>query len=167
MVYEVFGMSDIRPMTCSVRHAHYRFLNIFTQRGEAGGRGYFIAKPYTSVLEEVLAEVLPQRDVDLGLDPEYYVRMDHDYAGAVTYIHKVRGGKDIYFIANSTDVPVSLQVRLRGEKQGVELWDPHTGERSLPQDLQIVEAAARPASEAVTAFPLTLPERSGVFVVAE
>lgn len=30
MVYEVFGMSDIRPMTCSVRHASYRFLNIFS-----------------------------------------------------------------------------------------------------------------------------------------
>lgn len=175
MVYEVFGMSDIRPMTCSVRHASYRFLNIFSQRNEAGGCGYFIAKPYTSVLEEILAEVLPQRDVDLGLAPDYYVRTDHDYAGAVTYIHKVRGGKDIYFIANSTDGAVTLQVGLRGEKKQVELWDPHTGERSVPQDLKVEENFARrgrgdqaPVSLGkVTGFPLELPARTGMFVVAE
>ena len=97
--------------------------------------------------------------MNLGLEADYYVRMDHDYAGAVTYIHKVRGGKDIYFIANSTDAPVKLQVALRGEKKQVELWDPHTGDRSLPQDLQVAEAA--------TSFPLALPERSGMFVVAQ
>lgn len=127
------------------------------------------------MLEEILAEVLPQRDVDLGLAPDYYVRTDHDYAGAVTYIHKVRGGKDIYFIANSTDGAVSLQVGLRGEKKQVELWDPHTGERSVPQDLKVEENFARrgrgdqaPVSLGkVTGFPLELPARTGMFVVAE
>ena len=174
MVYEVFGMSDIRPMTCSVRHAHYRFLNIFSKRNEAGGCGYFVSKPYTSVLEEILAEAMPQRDVTLGLEPDYYVRMDHDYAGAVTYIHKVRGGKDIYFIANSTDEAVSLDLGLRGEKKNVELWDPHTGERSTPAEVlveeidQIRQRGSRAVVlEPVTTFPLALPARSGMFVVAE
>ncbi|MCR5841567.1 MAG: hypothetical protein K6G86_05765 [Bacteroidales bacterium] len=174
MVYEVFGMSDIKPMTCSVRHARYRFLNIFTNRNEAGGSGWFIAKPYTSALEEILADILPQRDIELGLDPDYYVRMDHDYAGAVTYIHKVRGGKDIYFIANSTDSPVSLQVSLRGAKKQVELWDPQTGERSLPAEFLISDTddvrprgSARPRLDPATQFPLELPARSGMFVVTE
>lgn len=174
MVYEVFGMSDLRPMTCSVRHARYRFLNIFTNRNEAGGSGWFIAKPYTSALEEILEEVLPQRDIELGLDPDYYVRTDHDYAGAVTYIHKVRGGKDIYFIANSTDSPVSLQVCLRGEKKQVELWDPHTGERSFPAEVLVSytderrpKGSAYRSLEPATHFPLDLPARSGMFVVAE
>lgn len=173
MVYEVFGMSDIRPMTCSVRHATYRFLNIFTNRGEGGGSGYFIAKPYTSALEEILAEVLPQRDVRLGISPDYYVRTDRDYAGGVTYIHKVRGGKDIYFIANSTDEPVSLQVALRGAKRQVELWDPHTGERRAAQEVLVseeedtrVRGAGRPSLGPVTRLPLELPARSGMFVVA-
>ena len=141
---------------------------------EAGGRGYFIAKPYTSVLEEILAEVLPQRDIDLGLEPDYYVRMDHDYAGAVTYIHKVRGGKDIYFIANSTDAPVSLQVALRGAKQQVELWDPQTGERCTPDEVLVSDTdnirprgSTRPVLEAQTHFPLELPARSGMFVVTQ
>ena len=174
MVYEVFGMSATRPMTCSVRHARYRFLNIFSKVNEAGGRGYFIAKPYTSVLEEILAEVLPQRDVNLGLEPDYYVRMDHDYAGAVTYIHKVRGGKDIYFIANSTDAPVSLQVALRGAKQQVEFWDPQTGERRTPDEVLVSDTdnirprgSTRPVLEAQTHFPLELPARSGMFVVTQ
>ena len=178
MVYEVFGMSDIRPMTCSVRHASYRFLNIFTQTNEAGGRGCFIAHPYTSTLEELIAEALPVRDVDLGIPADYYVRMDHDYAGGVTYIHKVRGGKDLYFIANSTDAPVSLDVTLRGAKQQLELWDPHTGERAPLQaevsEKQLPARGRTPGAPAqatslgmVTRFPLELPALSGRFVVAE
>ena len=174
MVYEVFGMSDIRPMTCSVRHARYRFLNIFTNTNQAGGRGYFIANPYTSVLEEILAETVPVRDIDLGVPADYYVRMDHDYAGALTYTHKVRDGKDIYFISNSTDAPVSLKVALRGSRGSVELWDPQTGGRSSVQAAVTERRAAPRRGETegaplgkVTEFPLELPALSGMFVVAE
>lgn len=175
MVYEVFGMSDIRPMTCSIRHARYRFLNIFSKRNEAGGCGYFIAKPYTSVLEEILDGILPGRDVDLGLEPDYYVRTDHDYDGAVTYIHKVRGGKDIYFIANSTDREQAMEVGLRGQKKSVELWDPHTGGRSVPEEVRVLVTdhtrprGARffPDDDSRTQFSLTLPALSGMFIVAE
>ena len=176
MVYEVFGMSDIKPMTCSVRHATYRFLNIFTNTNEAGGRGYFIANPYTSVLEEILAEVMPVRDIDLGVPGEYYVKMDHDYDGALTYTHKVRGGKDIYFISNSTGAAVQLNVALRGRKDRVELWDPQTGERSLAaQKLGERPAVARRGAApgapvpmaVVTEFPLELPALTGMFVVAD
>ncbi|MBO6238663.1 MAG: hypothetical protein J6N50_07695, partial [Bacteroidales bacterium] len=162
MVYEVFGMSDILPMTCSVRHASYRFLNIFSKTNDNGGRGYFIAKPYTSTLGDLIAEAVPVRDVDLGIAPDYYVKMDHDYDGAVTYIHKVRGGKDIYFIANSTAQPVSLNLQLRGRKGSVELWNPQDGTR---------QAAAFKTEErkggAVTALPLEIPALNGMFVIAE
>ena len=175
MVYEVFGMSDIRPMTCRVRHAAYRFLNIFTNTNEAGGRGYFIARPVTSTLGEILAEVLPCRDVDLGLPTDSYVRMDRDYEGGVTYIHKVRGGKDIYFIANSTGAEQVLDLKLRGMKQNVELWDPQTGERTALDQIRFSEADyTRPASDRIyreqgyrTHLPLTLPPLSGMFIVAE
>ena len=178
MVYEVFGMSDIKPMTCSVRHATYRFLNIFTQTGAAGGRGYFIANPYTSTLEEILAEAIPVRDIDLGVKADYYVKMDHDYDGALTYTHKVRGGKDLYFISNSTDAPVQMQVALRGAKNSVELWDPQTGERRTIEAVRTERRAARrgaprgdageaPSLGFVTEFPLELPALTGCFIVAE
>ncbi len=178
MVYEVFGMSDIKPMTCNVRHATYRFLNIFTQTNSAGGRGYFIAHPYTSTLEEILAEAVPVRDIDLGVKADYYVKMDHDYEGALTYTHKVRGGKDLYFISNSTDAPVQMQVALRGAKNSVELWDPQTGERHTVEAVRSERRAARraaprgdaeqaPSLGFVTEFPLELPALTGCFIVAE
>ena len=56
------------------------------------------------------------------------VRLYPDYDGAVTYIHKVKDGKDIYFFANSRDAAVDCKVVLRGKKN-VALWDPQTGER--------------------------------------
>ena len=167
MVYEVFGMSDIQPMTSTVRHASYRFLNIFSQTNDNGGRGYFIAKPYTSTLGDILAEVIPVRDLDLGIAPDYYVKMEHDYDGAVTYIHKVRGGKDIYFIANSTAEPVSLQLQLRGRKTRVELWNPQDGSRQAA-DFKSEERSVRGQSQGfVTSLPLELPALNGMFVIAE
>ena len=143
MVYEVFGMSDSKPMTCSVRHATYRFLNIFSNRNDAGGVGYFVATPYTSVLEEILKTAIPVKDVDMQMDPDYYVRMDHDYAGGVTYTHKVRGGKDIFFFANTTDSDLSTTVALRGSWDKVELWDPQTGERSDASAIVSMRGSAR------------------------
>ncbi len=159
MVYEVFGMSDIRPMTCSVRHASYRFLNIFSNRNDRGGCGYFIAQPYTSVLEQLINQIIPVKDVDMGVAPEYYVKMDHDYAGAITYTHKVRGGKDIYFFANSTDYPMESTFTVRGEKNSMEVWDPHTGERETLE--------FRKTGKGGTQFKLSLDSLKGLFVVAE
>ena len=37
------------------------------------------------------------------------------YNGALTYIHKVKNGRDIYFFANSSEKPVDTKVVLRGE----------------------------------------------------
>lgn len=161
MVYEVFGMSDIKPMTCSVRHANYRFLNIFSQRNEAGGRGYFVGTPYTSVLEEILREVLPVKDIDMQTAPDYYVKMDHDYAGGITCTHKVRDGKDIYYFANSTDQPLQTTVAVRGSKSSVEAWNPHDGERNV-----VNATVSERKGEKVTEFALDLPALSGMFFVA-
>lgn len=163
MVYEVFGFSESKPMTCTVRHASYRFLNIFSNRNETGGKGFFIAKPYTSAIEEILREVLPVRDVDMGAAPEYYVRTDHDYDGGITYTHKVRGGKDIYFFANSTDNPVETTVAVRGTKKALEAWNPHTGEKETVKGTP----AERRNGEKVTEFQLSLPALNGMFIVAE
>ena len=162
MVYEVFGMSDSKPMTCSVRHATYRFMNIFSKRNEAGGTGYFISNPYTSALEEILRAALPVKDVDMQIAPEYYVKMDHDYDGGVTYTHKVRGGNDIFFFANTTDSDLSTNVALRGSFSKVELWDPQTGEKST-----VSATVKEKAGQKVTELPLTLPSLTGMFVVAQ
>ncbi|MBP5612462.1 MAG: hypothetical protein J6X20_07065 [Bacteroidales bacterium] len=162
MVYEVFGISDIKPLTCTVRHATYRFMNIFSKRNEQGGTGYFLPHAYTSVLEEVLRQVLPTRDVDLQIPADYYVKMDHDYEGGITYTHKVRGGKDIYYFANSTDQPLETTVAVRDAKKNLEYWDPHTGERR-PVEATVGENRGI----GTTSFGLSLPALHGIFVIAE
>lgn len=46
--------------------------------------------------------------------------------GMVDHIHKKRDDIDIYYIINTTTLPVSSTVKLRGELS-IEEWNPHTG----------------------------------------
>ena len=45
----------------------------------------------------------------------------------LSYLHKVKEGRNVYFIANSTDRRVDAAVTLRG-KLTLQRWNPHTGE---------------------------------------
>ena len=64
---------------------------------------------------DVLNEALPVRDVRIQIEPTWPVKMNMKYDGAVTYIHKVKDGRDIYFIANSTNEPIETSIVLRGK----------------------------------------------------
>ena len=48
-------------------------------------------------------------------------------AGCLSYIHKVKEGRNIYFIANSSRSSIDTEISLRG-KMKVELWNPYTGQ---------------------------------------
>jgi hypothetical protein len=109
----------------------------------------------------VLKEALPVRDVDIQAPWLWPVPMNRDYAGALTYIHKVKSGRDIYFFANSTDAAVNTTVVLRGHKD-LALWDPHTGQRKKA-DVTASETAGQP----VTTAHLTLEPLKSVFYVQE
>jgi hypothetical protein len=87
--------------------------------------------------------------------------MGSAYNGALTYIHKVKDGKDIYFFSNSQDTPVDTKVVLRGRKN-LTIWNPHTGER---QKAELQEGES--GSEAVTTLHLTLPPVTATFYVQE
>jgi len=43
------------------------------------------------------------------------------------YLHKVKDGRNVYFIANSTDRRVDTAVTVRG-RLTLQRWNPHTGE---------------------------------------
>ncbi len=63
-------------------------------------------------------------------------RWGSNYDGMVQYIHKVKDGRDFYLIANSSDVPVSLDVQLRGRFKTLEIWDPRDGSiRTVPAEM--------------------------------
>ena len=44
----------------------------------------------------------------------------------LSYIHKVKDGRNVYYFANSTDEGVEMDVVLRG-KLKLQCWNPHDG----------------------------------------
>ena len=85
------------------------------------------------------------------------VKMGTAYDGALTYIHKVKDGHDIYFFANSTEKPVDTKVVLRGTKN-LTIWNPHTGERA---------AAEFTAGAGTTTVHLVLAPVTSLFYIQE
>jgi hypothetical protein len=162
MVAEVFGLpADDPPTAGLLRAMNGRLVSfVYTKKNAAGGQSYFVPKPEPWVLEWTLGRVLPVRDVRIDA-PMPQLKQAPDYDGALTYIHKVKNGHDIYFLANSTDRGVDTKVTLRGKKS-LRIWNPHTGE-SQPAEVASGEAGG----QALTTFRLVLPPVNSVFYVSE
>ncbi|HNY14881.1 MAG TPA: glycosyl hydrolase, partial [Bacteroidales bacterium] len=158
---EIFGIPEYGPMKAAIRAYTDDFKTYFAYRNDAGGKSYFLPRPDPKMVTDVLNEALPVRDVRIQMEPVWPVRMNMKYDGAVTYIHKVKDGKDIYFIANSTNEPVKTSIILRGKKN-LALWDPHTGER---EDLNVSVSEA--AGQSVTTVPLSLGALKSVFYIEQ
>jgi hypothetical protein len=127
MVEEVFGISDVNPLTAEISIVADDFKSYFTHRNAAGGRGYFVPRPDAKLLQTLLKQTDPVRDVEVQAEPLWPLKRGTAYDGALTYIHKVKDGRDVYFFANSAEQPVDVQVALRGAKT-LAVWNPHTGE---------------------------------------
>lgn len=97
--------------------------------GESNGKnndngGISIHLPELSV--ESLGDALQK--VDMTPDLMYSSLPDFSTdAGCLSYIHKVKEGRNIYFIANSSRSPIDTDISLRG-KMKLELWNPYTGQ---------------------------------------
>jgi hypothetical protein len=77
----------------------------------------------------------------------------------LSYLHRVKDGRNIYYFANSTDEPVETEVILRG-KMTLQKWNPHTGEtQSVPTVPTIANGVA------FTRAPLQLDGVKSVFFV--
>jgi hypothetical protein len=157
MVGEVFGFPGGDPMTAEIRPVVDDYTNYFANRNQSGGRSFFLPQPGIKLLNTVLKEAIPLRDVDIQEPPTWPVKLYPEYDGALTYIHKAKDGKDIYFFANSRDTAVDTKVVLRGKKT-LELWDPLTGER---------RPAETTPSDGSTALHLALDPVTAVFFVGE
>lgn len=111
---------------------------------DKGGEAVFIEQFSRAALEEVLDRMLPVRDLrfevdytyegslvnyqfGMTLDSKEWMNMQKPvYNGALTYTHKVKEGKDIYFISNSSLEELDARILLKGD-QNPAVWDPHTG----------------------------------------
>ena len=161
IVGEVFGIPEYGPMKAAIRAYTDDFKTYFAYRNDAGGKSYFLPRPDPKMITDVLNEALPVRDVTIKLEPTWPVKMNMKYDGAVTYIHKVKDGKNIYFIANSTNEPIETSVILRGKKN-LALWNPHTGER---EDLNT--SVSETAGQSATTVPMSLGAMKSVFYIEQ
>ena len=161
MVGEVFGFPYNDPVTAEIRPVVDDFKNWFAHENPAGGRAYFLPQPDIKLLANALREADPVRDVEIKEPPMWPVKLYPDYDGALTYIHKVKDSRDIYFFANSRDTAVDTRVVLRGAKK-LALWDPLTGERR-PAGVTTSEING----QAVTTLHLMLDPVKAVFFVQE
>ncbi|HWB83251.1 MAG TPA: glycosyl hydrolase [Bryobacteraceae bacterium] len=159
IIGEVFGLPAEEPMTAEIRASTDDYKTWFAHFNPAGGKAFFLPQPDAAMITSVLKEALPVRDVDVQM-PASPVKLAPEYDGALTYIHKVKDGKDIYFFANSQDTPVSVNVVLRGKKD-LAIWNPHTGER------QKAEAQVSDAGEGTTTVHLALAPVTSTFYVQE
>ena len=147
----------------------------FVNRNAAGGRAYFLPNYTPAMMQTIMREATPVWDVAIT-EPMSPVVLGRQYAGSLTYIHKVKDGREIYLFANSSDKPVDSEVALRG-KMDLDLWDPMNGQiRAIEekqskndkgQELTTVPLRARPGlrgilcdkGEVGVGFGDGLPER--------
>ena len=136
----------------------------FIRKNSAGGTAIFIQQPHPWLLNYVLNLELPLRDVGFGTDILGTLtppKRGADYDGALTYIHKVKDGRDIYFFANSSPKAVDTKVTLRGG-HALTIWNPHTGKQERAE-----VTSGQAAGQAVTTSHLMLPSVSSLFFVGD
>ena len=159
-IADVFGVSSDEPLKADVRRAQDRqnfyVFWYYIKKNQAGGQALFLPSAHPWLLDFAMKLVLPQRDVDFQ-EPMAPLRRGNDYDGALTYIHKVKDGHDIYFFANSTSKNIDTKVTLRG-KPSLAIWNPHTGGQE-PAEFTPSEANGQP----VTTVHLVLPAVSSRF----
>ena len=132
----------------------------YIKKNKAGGQALFLPSAHPWLLDFALKQVLPLRDVDIQ-EPMGALRRGNEYDGALTYIHKVKNGRDLYFFANSSAKDIDTRVVLRGRK-ALTIWNPHTGGQEAAEVAQS-EANGQP----VTTVRLVLPSVSSLFFIQE
>ncbi len=80
--------------------------------------------------------------------------------GELSYLHKQKDGREIYFFANSSDDAVDTFVKLRGNL-APQLWNPHTGKK-IPAEITHLQEHG----QSVTRLHLMLTPVMTLFVVA-
>ncbi len=144
-------MFDIDPL----EHMPSSVTNI--RKNVKGGQLIFIPKPDVANLSMAFNQLGVSADVAFESLPEMT-----DSQGEVSYIHKIKEGRDIYYIANSSDTPIKTNLKLRG-KIAPELWFPESG-KMIPVSKPV---SVMHGNQEYTRFQLELPAVKSVFVVGK
>ncbi|MDF2566706.1 MAG: hypothetical protein K0R90_162 [Oscillospiraceae bacterium] len=120
---------------------------------DSGGRAVFLGNEYTASLGKSLDEMLPVADVEIGEVPALT-------GGDITYIHKVKENRDIFFVANSSDNAIKTTVSLRGAIYKPMIWNPNTGTKTSAE-YEVITVG----DEQVTKVNLNIPKVQSLFIV--
>jgi hypothetical protein len=150
MITEIFGPEAAAPVD-DFKKRPDRSLR---RDNAAGGVACFVERPTPDRLRGVLQALSPVPDLAFEGDPVVK-------GGNLSYIHKSLDGRDVYFLANSSDTSFETAVRIRGEHD-LEQWDPHTGAITECMHTHITDAG-----NAVTIVPLRFPPVHSVFLISK
>ena len=114
----------------------------------AGGAAYFVPSRAEegAALAAALDHALPVADVRFGPGTPPFVYLPQSgsgpprqgrHEGMLSYIHKVKEGRNIYFFANSTDQAMDVDVLLRGDVK-LQWWNPDDGSITDAQSEPVV-----------------------------
>ncbi|MBN2182638.1 MAG: hypothetical protein JW715_12060 [Sedimentisphaerales bacterium] len=159
IIGEIFGVLDDKPVTARFERRLDEFMVYFVNSNNAGGRAYFLPDYTPEMIQAVMQEAVPVWDVSIQ-EPMRQVKMGRSYDGSLTYIHKVKDGRNIYLFSNSSDKQIDTKVILRGSMD-LEIWDPMNGEK---RPIEQTHSKSKNGLD-LTTVPLKLNPISALFYV--
>ena len=116
---------------------------------KAGGASYFVPslRNNGSGLAAALDDAIPVADVRFARGAPSFEHLPQSgssppregkHAGMLSYIHKIKDGRNIYYFANSTDERVDTEIVLRG-KLMLQSWNPDDGRITAIEGAAVIE----------------------------
>lgn len=128
-----------------------------TNKNANGGAAMFLPMADSASLAQALNVIAPAPDVILE-----NTSATNSETGKLSYLHKIKEGKDIYYIANSTTNPINTFISLKG-KMKTEMWDPNTGNRSVIKNAEHVKVKG----VSYTRLKLGLEPVKSIFIIGD
>lgn len=131
-------------------------------------RAVFLPRPTDEALRDAVNRLLPSPDLDMIPNEgtvmpvlDVVPRWDYPHEGMCQYVHKVKWGRDIYYLANSANEQAQFTLKLRGKFKQLEIWNPRDG------STEAVTGTCRPdaSGQVYTELPIELESISDIFVV--
>ena len=146
LIKELFGLDPTNPMPS---------LNTEIKTNSKGGQLVFIPQPNADNLSAMFnsMNVLSDLNFETILYPV-------SGKGEISYIHKIKENRDIYYIANSSNDAINTFIELRGQKNP-ELWFPDNG-KIIPVSNAVT---VQHGKQIYTRFRLELQAVKSVFIV--
>lgn len=124
-------------------------INYHLNENTNNGKAYFVVNPTKELIKEIIE--------DSQLDFDINIKIDYDIDGILTYIHKKKDDKDIFYFANASDKDINTKISINTSKQ-FELWNPHNGDVSKLENYEYLNG--------IMNFELSIPAVNSIALVS-